>query len=225
MDLDLTILGLDFNFLEEHWPSFLRGAWMTLQLSFFGVLLGTALGVVFALLRISNFWLLRVIASAYIEIIRGTPMLVQIIIIYYGLTEFGINLPPFMSAVLALTINSSAYMAEVFRAGIAAIDKGQMEAARSLGLSRAQAMRYVVLPQAFRNMLPAIGNEFIVIIKDSSLVSTIGIAEILYNTQTIRGVTFQPLEPLLVAAAIYFVMTFTLSKLLGALERKLSTDD
>jgi ABC-type amino acid transport system permease subunit len=116
-------------------------------------------------------------------------------------------------------------MAEVFRAGIAAIDKGQMEAARSLGLSRGQALRYVVIPQAFRNMLPAIGNEFIIIIKDSSLVSTIGIAEILYNAQVIRGATYIPLEPLLVAAAIYFVMTFTLSKLLGALERKLNTND
>ncbi len=198
---------------------------MTLKLSFFGVLLGTALGVVFALLRISGFWLLRFLASAYIEVIRGTPMLVQIVIIYYGLSEFGVNLPAFVAGVIALTINSSAYMAEVFRAGIGAIDKGQMEAARSLGLSRGQALRYVVIPQAFRNMLPAIGNEFIIIIKDSSLVSTIGIAEILYNAQVIRGTTFIPLEPLLVAAAIYFVMTFTLSKLLGALERKLNTND
>ncbi|MDF2834800.1 MAG: arginine transporter permease [Paenibacillus sp.] len=198
---------------------------MTLKLSFFGVLLGTVLGVVFALLRISGFWLLRFLASAYIEVIRGTPMLVQIVIIYYGLSDFGINLPAFTAGVLALTINSSAYMAEVFRAGIAAIDKGQMEAARSLGLSRGQALRYVVIPQAFRNMLPAIGNEFIIIIKDSSLVSTIGIAEILYNAQVIRGATYIPLEPLLVAAAIYFVMTFTLSKLLGALERKLNTND
>lgn len=198
---------------------------MTLKLSFFGVLLGTALGIAFALLRISSFWLLRVIASAYIEIIRGTPMLVQIVIIYFGLTEFGINLSPFMSGIVALTINSAAYMAEVFRAGISAIDKGQMEAARSLGLSRGQAMRYIIIPQAFRNMLPAIGNEFIVIIKDSSLVSTIGIAEIMNNAETIQSVTFRPLEPLLVAAGIYFVMTFTLSKLLGALERKLNTND
>jgi His/Glu/Gln/Arg/opine family amino acid ABC transporter permease subunit len=218
-------MDLDFSFLSEYWPYYTNGAWMTLKLSFFVVLLGTALGVVFALLRISGFWLLRFLASAYIEVIRGTPMLVQIVIIYYGLSEFGVNLPAFVAGVIALTINSSAYMAEVFRAGIGAIDKGQMEAARSLGLSRGQALRYVVIPQAFRNMLPAIGNEFIIIIKDSSLVSTIGIAEILYNAQVIRGTTFIPLEPLLVAAAIYFVMTFTLSKLLGALERKLNTND
>lgn len=148
-------------------------------------------------------------------------MLVQIFIIHYGLTGFGINLPPFISGVVALTINSSAYMAEVFRAGIEAIDKGQTEAARSLGLSRGMALRYIVLPQAFRNMLPAIGNEFIIIIKDSSLISVIGIAELMYNARTVQSVTFSPMEPLLIACALYFIMTFTLSRLLAVLERKL----
>lgn len=214
---------MDFGFLSEYWSYFLKGAWLTLQLSFFGVLFGTILGIGFALLRISKLGILRFLASVYIEIIRGTPMLVQIVIIYYGLTNFGINLPGFTSGVIALTINSAAYMAEVFRAGINAIDKGQNEAARSLGMPHGMALRHIVLPQAFRNMLPAIGNEFIVIIKDSSLVSTIGIAELMYNTNTVSSVTFIPLEPLLVAAAVYFVMTFTLSKLLGLLERKLNT--
>ncbi|MGG1637679.1 amino acid ABC transporter permease [Paenibacillus sp. FSL K6-3182] len=214
-------MDLNFGFMAEYWPIFLRGALVTLELSFFGVALGTVLGVLFALMRISRFWPVKFLASTYIEIIRGTPMLVQIFIIHYGLTGFGINLPPFISGVVALTINSSAYMAEVFRAGIEAIDRGQTEAARSLGLSRGMALRYIVLPQAFRNMLPAIGNEFIIIIKDSSLISVIGIAELMYNARTVQSVTFSPMEPLLIACALYFIMTFTLSRLLAVLERKL----
>jgi len=214
-------MDLNFGFLTEYWQFFLRGALVTLELSFFGVALGTVLGVAVALIRISRFWPVKFLASTYIEIIRGTPMLVQIFIIHYGLTGFGINLPPFISGVVALTINSSAYMAEVFRAGIEAIDKGQTEAARSLGLSRGMALRYIVLPQAFRNMLPAIGNEFIIIIKDSSLISVISIAELMYNARTVQSVTFSPMEPLLVACALYFIMTFTLSRLLAVLERKL----
>lgn len=212
---------LKFDFLEKYWPTFLKGAWFTLELSFFGVLLGTLLGVALALMRISRIWPLKFAATAYIELIRGTPMLVQVFIIYFGLTSFGINLSAFMSGVVALTINSAAYMAEVFRAGIEAIDKGQNEAARSLGMSRAMAMRHIVLPQAFRNMLPAIGNEFIIIIKDSSLISIVGISELMYAARTVQGAVYLPMEPLLVAAAIYFVMTFTLSRLLAWLERRL----
>ncbi|GBF74293.1 hypothetical protein PA598K_02629 [Paenibacillus sp. 598K] len=214
-------MNLNFSFLSEHWPAFLSAAWTTLQLSAVGVILGTILGVLFALMRISTITPLKFLASAYIEIIRGTPMVVQILIIHYGLTTVGINLPAFMSGVVALTINSSAYMAEVFRAGIQAIDKGQFEAARSLGMTRTMTMRHVVLPQAFRNMLPAIGNEFIIIIKDSSLVSFIGIGELMYTARIFQGSLYLPLEPLLVIAVIYFIMTFTLSNLLQALERKL----
>jgi His/Glu/Gln/Arg/opine family amino acid ABC transporter permease subunit len=214
-------MNLDFSALNGYWPYFFRGAWITIQLSVLGVLFGTFFGVVFALMRLSRSWLPKAVASTYIEIIRGTPMLVQIFIIYYGLTNFGINLPGFAAGVVALTINSSAYMAEVFRAGIQAIDKGQTEAARSLGMSRGMTMRLIVLPQAFRNMLPAIGNELIVILKDSSLISAVGIAELMNNARTVQGTTFRPMEPLLVAAGMYFVMTFILSRLLGVLERRL----
>ncbi|MET1176056.1 amino acid ABC transporter permease [Paenibacillus amylolyticus] len=216
-------MNLDFSFLLEHWQDYARSAWVTLELSFFGVLFGTLLGVFMALMRISRVWPIKFVASAYIELIRGTPMLVQILIIHYGLTVVGVNLPAFMSGVVALTMNSSAYMAEVFRAGIQAIDKGQTEASRSLGMTNGMTLRYIILPQAFRNMLPAIGNEFIIIIKDSSLVSMIGIAEIIYTARTIQGVTFQPLAPLLVAAGLYFIITFTLANLLSWLERRLST--
>lgn len=216
-------MNLDFSFLLEHWQDYARSAWVTLELSFFGVLFGTLLGVIMALMRLSRIWPIKFVASAYIELIRGTPMLVQILIIHYGLTVVGVNLPAFMSGVVALTMNSSAYMAEVFRAGIQAIDKGQTEASRSLGMTNGMTLRYIILPQAFRNMLPAIGNEFIIIIKDSSLVSMIGIAEIIYTARTIQGVTFQPLAPLLVAAGLYFIITFTLANLLSWLERRLST--
>ncbi|MEK4075603.1 amino acid ABC transporter permease [Paenibacillus sp. FSL M7-0656] len=216
-------MNLDFSFLLEHWQDYARSAWVTLELSFFGVLFGTLLGVIMALIRISRIWPIKFVASAYIELIRGTPMLVQILIIHYGLTVVGVNLPAFMSGVVALTMNSSAYMAEVFRAGIQAIDKGQTEASRSLGMTNGMTLRYIILPQAFRNMLPAIGNEFIIIIKDSSLVSMIGIAEIIYTARTIQGVTFQPLAPLLIAAGLYFIITFTLANLLSWLERRLST--
>ncbi|MGG4402923.1 amino acid ABC transporter permease [Paenibacillus amylolyticus] len=216
-------MNLDFSFLLEHWQDYARSAWVTLELSFFGVLFGTLLGVFMALMRISRIWPIKFVASAYIELIRGTPMLVQILIIHYGLTVVGVNLPAFMSGVVALTMNSSAYMAEVFRAGIQAIDKGQTEASRSLGMTNGMTLRYIILPQAFRNMLPAIGNEFIIIIKDSSLVSMIGIAEIIFTARTIQGVTFQPLAPLLVAAGLYFIITFTLANLLSWLERRLST--
>ncbi|PQZ97077.1 MULTISPECIES: amino acid ABC transporter permease [unclassified Paenibacillus] len=215
-------MNLDFSFLLEHWQDYARSAWVTLELSFFGVLFGTLLGVIMALMRISRIWPIKFVESAYIELIRGTPMLVQILIIHYGLTVIGVNLPAFMSGVVALTMNSSAYMAEVFRAGIQAIDKGQTEASRSLGMTNGMTLRYIILPQAFRNMLPAIGNEFIIIIKDSSLVSMIGIAEIIYTARTIQGVTFQPLAPLLVAAGLYFIITFTLANLLSWLERRLS---
>ncbi|MFC4779394.1 amino acid ABC transporter permease [Paenibacillus sp. GCM10023252] len=212
---------MDFTFLPDYYSYFLNGAWKTLQLSFFSVIAGTLLGVLVALMRLSSNWILKAISATYVEIIRGTPMLVQIFIIYYGLAEFGIVMSAFVSGIFALSLNIAAYMSEVFRAGIDAIDKGQMEAARSLGMTRSMAMRHIILPQAFRNMLPAIGNEFIVIIKDSSLVSVIGIGELMYNADVVRGVTFIPLEPLLVAALIYLIMTFTLSKLLGRLERKL----
>ncbi|KAA8757603.1 amino acid ABC transporter permease [Paenibacillus sp. UASWS1643] len=216
-------MNLDFSFLLDHWQDYARSAWVTLELSFFGVLFGTLLGVIMALMRLSRIWPIKFVASAYIELIRGTPMLVQILIIHYGLTVVGVNLPAFMSGVVALTMNSSAYMAEVFRAGIQAIDKGQTETSRSLGMTHGMTLRYIILPQAFRNMLPAIGNEFIIIIKDSSLVSMIGIAEIIYTARTIQGVTFQPLAPLLVAAGLYFIITFTLANLLSWLERRLST--
>ncbi|MFI2855806.1 ABC transporter substrate-binding protein/permease [Paenibacillus sp. JSM ZJ436] len=216
------------NTVEFFWKYrdyYLKGIQYTLLISALGVFFGFILGLLLALMRMSGLAVLRWIAVSYIEVLRGTPMLVQLFIIHYSLTSFGINFTPIQSGVLTLSLNSAAYLAEIFRAGIQGVDRGQLEAARSLGMSRKQAMRHVILPQAFKGVLPAIGNEFIVIIKESSIVSFIGVFDLMYQAQILRGSTYAPLNPLLVAAIIYFILTFTLSKLMGVLERKLSSSD
>lgn len=226
---------MDFSFLPKYYMFFIDGAKMTLILSFFTVIFGVVIGICLALMRMSRIAPLRIFSVSYIEFIRGTPLLVQLLLFYYGLPKLGIQFPdiPWLGSafpdvaacILALSFNSAAYVAETFRAGIQAIDKGQMEAARSLGMPHAMAMRHIILPQAFRNVLPALGNEFITIIKDSSIVSVIGVAELMYSADTVKGNTFQPFEPLIVVSIIYFVMTFVLSKLLGLAERRLKTSD
>ncbi|KPV55458.1 MULTISPECIES: amino acid ABC transporter permease [Paenibacillus] len=226
---------MDFSFLSKYYMFFIDGAKMTLILSIFTVIFGVLLGMVIALMRMSRIWPLKAFAVSYIEFIRGTPMLVQLYIFYYGLPKLGIqfpevpgigsSFPDMMAAIIALSINSAAYVAETFRAGIQSIDKGQMEAARSLGMPHAMAMRFIILPQALRNILPALGNEFIVVIKETSIVSVIGIGELMYKADTVRGNTFQPFEPLILAAIIYFIMTFTLTKLLGVAERRMKSSD
>lgn len=205
---------------------FLNGVRYTIVLAIFTVIFGVILGVILALMRISNNKLLNFIGAAYVEFIRGTPVLVQVYIIYYALPSLlGINLPDMAAGILALSINSGAYVAEIIRAGIQAVDKGQLEAARSLGMKYGTAMRYIIVPQAIKNILPALGNEFITVIKESSIVSVIGIHELMYNADTVRGNTFRAFEPLIIAAIMYFVLTYTLSKLMGIAERRLKTSD
>ncbi len=230
---------MNFAFLGKYWMFYVTGAKNTVLLALLAVLLGTALGLVLALMKLSKRRPIRFVASAYIEFIRGTPLLVQLFIIYYGLQSVGIRFPDvpfvskilginfsdFMAGVITLGINSGAYVGEIFRAGIQAVDKGQLEAARTLGMPHGMAMRYIVIPQAVRNILPALGNEFVVVIKESSIVSIIGIADLMYKADTIRGNTFQPFEPLIVAAFIYFLMTFPLSKLLAHIERRMRAGD
>ncbi|SCG83176.1 Arginine transport system permease protein artQ [Proteiniborus sp. DW1] len=213
---------LDFSFLSKYYMFFLIGVKNTVIIAFFSVIFGVVLGTLLGLMRQSKIKILKIIATAYIEFVRGTPLLVQLFIVYYGLP---INLSTVPAGIVALTLNSGAYVAEIIRAGIEAIDKGQMEAARSLGMSHVQSMRYIILPQALKNILPVLGNEFITIIKESSIVSVIGVPEIMYNAETVRGNTFKPFEPLLVAAVLYFVLTYTLSKLVGKLERRLKNSD
>lgn len=212
---------MDFSFMAKYWEFFVDGAKWTLFLSVFTVLFGVILGVLLSLMRLSRIAPLRYFAVSYIEFIRGTPLLVQIYLIYYGLPYAGISLPDYVAGILTLSLNSAAYIAEIFRAGIQNLDKGQTEAARSLGMPQRMAMRYIILPQAFRNILPALGNELVVVIKESSIVSVIGITELMYKADTVRGNIARPFEPLIIAAVIYFVMTFTLSKLLGRWESRL----
>ncbi|MCM0647809.1 amino acid ABC transporter permease [Clostridium swellfunianum] len=217
---------MDFSFMSKYYSFFLDGAKFTIILAIFTVLFGVLFGVLLALLRLSKNKVLNFIATAYVEFIRGTPLMVQLFIIYFGLPNLiGFPLPDMLAAILALSMNSAAYIAEIIRAGIQAVDKGQMEAARSLGMNYGMAMRHIIIPQAIKNILPALGNEFIVVIKESSIVSVIGIGELMYNADTVRGNTYKAFEPLLIAALMYFIMTFTLSKLMGRLERRLKNSD
>jgi arginine/lysine/histidine transporter system substrate-binding protein len=216
----------NFSFLDEYSSYFWTGIRLTLEVSAVAVVGGFIFGTLLSFLRLSRLRPLRFIGSAYVEVIRGTPLLVQLLLFYYGLPLFaGVDIGLFGAACLTLIVNSAAYIAEIMRAGIQGVDRGQMEAARSLGMPRGLAMRLIIFPQAFKNVLPALGNEFVVVVKESSILSVIGFGEIIYQANAIRAATYQPLEPLLVAALIYFVLTFTLSKLLGIGERRLRVSD
>ncbi|OMF93608.1 MULTISPECIES: amino acid ABC transporter permease [unclassified Paenibacillus] len=214
-----------FDMAYEYRNLFLSGLQYTLLLAVLGVFFGFVLGILVSLLRMSKWRILRFIATAWVEFLRGTPMLVQLFLIHYGLTELGLEFTPIQSGAITLTINSSAYLAEIFRAGIQGVDRGQVEAARSLGMKQGMTLRYIVLPQAIKNVLPAIGNEFITIIKESSIVSMIGVADLFFQAKTITTITYEGLTPYVIIAIMYFVLTFILSKLLGILERRLNTDD
>lgn len=219
-------MSFNFDFLSKYSNYFVVGTRTTLILAFFAVLFGTILGLFLSLMKLSKIKVLKAIAIAYIEFVRGTPLLIQIWIIYIGLPLIiGVDLPDMLTGIIALSLNSGAYVAEIIRAGIEAVDKGQMEAARSLGMNQGMAMREIIIPQAFKNILPALGNEFISIIKESSMVSVIGVAELMYNSGTVRAASFLGLEPLIVAAAIYFVITFILTRIMGVLERRLKASD
>jgi polar amino acid transport system permease protein len=217
---------LNFTFLGKYSGYFLKGTEITIVLAFFAVLFGTMLGLALTLLRRSNFKPISFIATAYVEFVRGTPLLVQIYIIYIGFPKLiGIDMPDMTVGAVALALNSAAYISEIIRAGIDAVDKGQMEAARSLGMNQSLAMLNVVIPQAFKNILPALGNEFVSVIKESSQVSVIGVAELMYNAGVVRGNTALGLEPVIVAAIIYFIITFTMTRILGYVERRMKASD
>lgn len=213
---------MKFEFLLKYYPFYIEGIKVTLLLALLTIVFGTLLGLIICIFKISKYKILRAIASIYIEIIRGTPLLVQLIIIHYG---FRINITEITSATIALSINSAAYIAEIIRAGIVSVNKGQMEAARSLGMNHFQSMKLIIIPQAIKNILPALANEFVVLIKESAIVSYIGLADIMYKANQIRSLTYLTLEPLLVAALIYFVITFTISKFIHYFERKLNKDN
>ncbi len=218
-------MQLDFSILIKSFPYLLAGSWMTVKITSLSVAVGIVIGIFGGLMRVSKNLILYWISTVYVEVIRGTPLLVQIFIVYFGLPSLGIRLTPYLSAVAALGINSGAYVSEIVRGGIQSISKGQMEAARSLGMSYVQAMRYVILPQALVRILPPLGNEFIALLKDSSLVSTIAIAELTRVGQQIITRTFQSFEIWTGVALFYFVMTFIMSRIVRFLESRLAIDE
>ena len=216
--------------LSRYSSFFIDGVGNTLVIAAFSVLLGTLFGVLMAIARMSKIKILKGIATIYNEFIRGTPLMVQLMFIFYGLPMVGIKFPDiswipnfsrFAAGIVAMSMNSCAYVAEIIRSGIQAVDKGQMEAARSIGFTYGESMRIVVLPQAVKNILPALGNEFVTIIKESSIVSVIGIGDLMFRTKDVIAVTYRSLPALAIAALIYFAMTFVSSRLIAAAERKM----
>lgn len=220
------------NIWSEYKSLFLHGLGMTIWMGILTVSISTVFGSIMALMRRSNWGIgpikpLRIIASIYVEIIRGTPILLQLYFFYFMLPHIlpFLDLSEFTCVLVACCVNSTAYVCEIVRSGIQAVDIGQTEAARSLGLNSTQTLLKVVLPQAVKNILPALCNEFIAVVKETSLASTFFIGELMTQFKTINGITFRVLEPLTIVGAIYFILTFTLSKLIAVLERRLNTSE
>jgi polar amino acid transport system permease protein len=211
---------LDWNIIVHYFPFLLSGAMLTLKISVLSLVLGLAFGLTGALCKLAHNPLLRWPAKFYIWLIRSTPLLVQLFIIYFGFPQIGIDLGPFLSGVLGLALNVGAYNAETIRGGIISVPKGQTEAARSLGMSATQAMRRIVLPQALRIFIPPLGNNFVILIKDTSLVSTITVVELTLTAQRLIGSTYKPFEMYIMAAVLYAVLTTAASMLLVAVERR-----
>ncbi len=219
-------MKFDFDLAVNSFPVLLVGALVTIKITAISVALGVVIGLVVGVARISQVKPLRLLAMAYIDFLRGTPLLVQIFLIYFALPVIsGQRVDPFFAAITACSINSGAYVAEIFRSGIQSIDKGQMEAGRSLGMTWLQTMWHIILPQAVKRVIPQIGNEFIALLKDSSLVSVIGFEELTRSGQLIIARTYGSLEIWPCVAIIYLVMTLSISQLVAYLERRFRTDD
>lgn len=206
-------------------PMLLRGVWYTIYLTVGGLFFGFWLGVGTGLMKLARPVLARKLAILYIELIRGTPMLVQAMFLYYGIPmAIGLRIPPLMAGIIVIAINSGAYIAEIVRGAIESINTGQNEAGRSIGLTRTQTMRYIIWPQAFRRMIPPLGNQFIISLKDTSLLMVIGVGELLRTGQEIVAVNFRAFEVYLAVAIVYLTMTMSIARLLHMLERRLSSN-
>lgn len=212
--------------LVKYYPVYLSGLWGTLWISAVTVLFGALLGVLVALMRMSRFKPLRGISKAYIEVLRGTPILLQLYFFWIGLPKLvPFELSDTQCIVAALAVNASAFISEIIRAGIGAVDKGQWEAARSIGLSESHVMTHMIFPQAVKNILPAQCNEFISTVKGTSLASVFFVGELMTSFKTVQSATFLALQSLTIVGVIYFVLNFVLSRLLGVLERRLTVSD
>lgn len=228
-------VNIDFSRVWEWMPTFLEGTMVTIVLSLSTVLIGSLIGLVVVLMKMSNVKPLNFIANVYTNIVRGTPMLLQLFIWLYGLPMLGISFSglsflggtygsrEFITAIVALAINSGAYVSEVLRGGLESVDKGQTEAGRALGLSKRETMFSIIIPQAIRTVLPGLGNEFITMIKESSIVSTVGVFDVMYTSNIVKASTYSIFEPLIVVGVIYFILTYTLSTLMKNLEKRLNT--
>ena len=224
--MDFATIGANIvKLIQTYWKVFLiDGVTTTLQFTCIAVSLGVILGTIVAILKMSKSRIIRFLVSIYVEVVRGTPILLQLYIFYFALPSLlpFLDLSQFMWVAIALCVNSSAYVSEVIRSGIQAVDKGQTEAARSLGLSKGQTMLKVILPQAVRNILPALGNEFIMMLKETSLASTFFLGDLMTSYNVVKGATFLTLEPLTIIAVIYLCLTFPLSKLVERFEKKMA---
>lgn len=227
---------MDFEFAGTYMPMFFSGIKLTLIISIISIVLGTIVGVIVYLFKTSKLSMgqvypFRVVAFAFIETMRGTPVLLQILVAYvlFGMHPSSSSLPSNMVALIAsiaaISLNSSVYIAEIVRAGIQSVPHGQMEAARSLGMTHFLAMREIIMPQAIKNILPAIGNEFVAVIKGSSMAYVLGIAELTFTAKVVQGATYKGLEPLLISALFYLVLTFSLGRLISWAERRMKASD
>lgn len=231
MELDVII-----KTIAKYWPMFLRGAGMTLLISMIGTIIGFIIGLLIGVIRTvpmpekgikkSILNIVNAILFAYIEVFRGTPMIVQAMVIYYGSKQaFNIDMSPLFAGMFIVSINTGAYMAEIVRGGIVSIDKGQFEAAYAIGMSHSQTMINVVLPQVIRNILPATGNEFVINIKDTSVLNVIAVTELFFQTKSVAGINYKYFETFFVASALYLIMTFTVTRILRYIERKMDDPD
>jgi len=203
-------------------PFLLRGLVWTLSITVTGLVFGFGLGAAAGLARVARHGVLRSLATVYVEVIRGTPILAQILFLYYGLSDLlDVNIHKIAAAILAIAVNAGAYIAEIVRGAVQSIDEGQREAGRSLGLSHTQTLRYVIWPQAFRRMIPPLGNQFIISLKDTSLFSVIAVSEILYQTRQYYNTTFNSFEALTMACVFYLMITIPTSVYLRRVERRL----
>lgn len=219
-------MNLDFSQIVPYIPFMLKGIWTTIQFVIVAIILGSILGTVLALFKISKAKSLRWFADAYTSIFRGTPLILQLMIIYYSIPQLtGYDIEAFPSAVLAFGLNSSAYISEIIRAGIQAVDKGQMEAAQALGIPYRAMMKDIILPQALKNILPALMNEFITLTKESAIVSTIGYLDLMRRAQVVGSDLFRNFEPLLFVGFLYWCMVMVLTIIGRMIERRLKLSD
>jgi len=211
---------MDFSLMQRVFPFFVEAAWTTIQISALSLILGLAVAVVVAAAKMSRSRLLRTVGSLYVSFFRGTPCLIQLFILYFGGPQIGINLEPFAAGVIGLGLNIGAYMAESIRGALLAVDRGQAEAARTIGFSRFQTLRKVILPQAARLMIRPLGVNTVALVKGSALVSTISVVELTYTAQRFIGSTYKPFEIFGVSALLYMIIIYAVARAVDALDKR-----